>query len=71
MFLFSMEHVAIIVVMQLPPRLSRNTDVIMELRYGMCCRDLLDKAMITLKKVMLLYDCAAGRIQYSMSVAKT
>lgn len=29
--------VAIITVLQLPPRLSRSTEVIMELRYGICC----------------------------------
>ena len=32
MFLFSTEHVAIIVVIQFPPKLSLNTDVIMEFR---------------------------------------
>ena len=37
-FLFSKEHVAIMVVIQFPPRLSRNTDVIIELRYRMWCR---------------------------------
>ena len=31
---FSAEQVAIITVLQLPPKLSRKTDVIMELRYG-------------------------------------
>lgn len=29
--------VAIITVLQLPPRLSRSTEVIMEFRYGICC----------------------------------
>lgn len=29
--------VAIMTVLQFPPRLSRRTDVIIEFRYGMCC----------------------------------
>jgi len=47
MFARSMEQFAIIVVRQFPPRLSRRTDVIIELRYGMCWRRLSDNAIIT------------------------
>jgi len=47
MLLRSIEQVAIIVVIQLPPRLSLSTEVIIELRYGMCCRLLSDSATIT------------------------
>jgi hypothetical protein len=43
----SAESVAIMVVMQLPPRLSRKTDVIIEFRYGICVRALSDSATIT------------------------
>lgn len=36
--------VAIMTVLQFPPRLSRSTEVIMELRYGMCCLHLAKKS---------------------------
>ena len=47
MLRFSIEQVAIMVVMQLPPRLSRSTEVIMEFLYGTCCRFFSDSARIT------------------------
>ena len=47
MFFFSTDTVATIDVIQLPPRLSRSTDVIMELRYGMCERFFSLSDMIT------------------------
>lgn len=50
MFLFSIDSVAIMVVMQLPPRLSRRTEVIMEFLYGMCDRFLSAREMITCKE---------------------
>ena len=46
-FLFSTESVAIMVVMQFPPRLSLRTLVIMEFLYGMCARCFSARAMIT------------------------
>ena len=46
----SADRVAIIVVMQFPPKLSRNNDVIMELRYGMWLRAFSDSATITCSK---------------------
>ena len=47
MFFFSTLHVAIIVVIQFPPKLSRNIDVIMEFRYGMCWRFFSDNDTMT------------------------
>ena len=46
-FRLSTAHVAIIVVIQFPPKLSRKTDVIIEFRYGMCERCFSERATIT------------------------
>jgi len=51
----STEQLAIMVVIQFPPRLSRRTDVIIELRYGMCWRRLSDNAIITWTKYVITY----------------
>lgn len=42
-----MDTVAIMVVIQLPPRLSLSTDVIIEFLYGMCERFFSERAMMT------------------------
>ena len=47
MLAFSTEHVAIMVVMQFPPKESRSTLVIMELRYGICDLVFSDRATMT------------------------
>ena len=47
MFFFSADSVAIMVVIQFPPKLSLSTDVIMELRYGMCERFFSDRDTMT------------------------
>lgn len=46
-FFLSTARVAIIVVMQLPPRLSLSTEVNMEFLYGIWERFFSDSAMIT------------------------
>lgn len=48
-FLFSKESVAIMVVMQFPPKLSLRTLVIMEFLYGICERCFSERAMMTWK----------------------
>ena len=50
---FSELIVAIMVVKQLPPRLSRSIDVRSELRYGICVLAFSDSATITLRIGML------------------
>ena len=47
MLVRSIEHVAIMVVIQLPPSESLSTDVIIEFLYGMCERDFSLSATIT------------------------
>lgn len=52
MFLLSKESVAIMVVIQFPPRLSRSTEVIMEFLYGMWERFFSASAMMTWKIII-------------------